>query len=194
MRDILVGSVDRWISSPTSGRDPDASSNRLAGSGISVSASVAANTAAGAAPPSGRHARRPQTWPTTAAPRLRLADRHQQRWRDVLLSLIEYVRLRDWTMRTTGLDRLAPILGDSTYLSETALCAGVAHAVAPGARWGALSRGIYEQIILGKPRRWPRSPLFLPVFGPAMHDRAHLLAYRSVRVGRTSAQVATISP
>jgi len=49
------------MSGPTLGRDQVASSNGRTGNGIRVSASVAANTAAGAAPLNGRLARRPAT-------------------------------------------------------------------------------------------------------------------------------------
>ena len=50
-----------WMSGPTLHRDHCASTNGLAGSGASVSFSTAANTAAGAAPSSGRHDRCPAT-------------------------------------------------------------------------------------------------------------------------------------
>src|SRR4051812_41012543 len=48
-----------WMSGPTLPVDHVANTNGLAGNGVSVSASAAANTAAGAAPSSGRHARVP---------------------------------------------------------------------------------------------------------------------------------------
>jgi len=50
-----------WMSGPTLHRDHCASTNGSAGSGLSRSCSAAANTAAGAAPSSGRHDRRPAT-------------------------------------------------------------------------------------------------------------------------------------
>jgi hypothetical protein len=50
------------MSGPTVGFDQDASTNTLRGSGFSSSASTASNTDSGAAPPSGRHERRPATF------------------------------------------------------------------------------------------------------------------------------------
>jgi hypothetical protein len=51
------------MSGPTLHRDHSASTNGSRGSGASAPASAAANTAAGAAPSSGRHDR----WPATSA-------------------------------------------------------------------------------------------------------------------------------
>ena len=50
-----------WMSAPTLHRDHPASTNGDAGSAASRSFSAAANTAAGAAPSSGRQCRRPAT-------------------------------------------------------------------------------------------------------------------------------------
>ena len=50
-----------WMSGPTLHRDQCASTNGDTGSGASRSCSAAANTAAGAAPSSGRQARCPAT-------------------------------------------------------------------------------------------------------------------------------------
>ena len=56
-----VASTLAWMSGPTIGRDQDASTNPEVGSRRSVGASTAANTAAGAAPSSGRQDRAPAT-------------------------------------------------------------------------------------------------------------------------------------
>jgi hypothetical protein len=50
-----------WMSGPTLHRDHSESTNGVLGRGASFSFSTAANTAAGAAPSSGRHDRRPAT-------------------------------------------------------------------------------------------------------------------------------------
>ena len=50
-----------WMSGPTLHRDHCARTNGVFGSGASAPASAAANTAAGAAPSSGRHGRCPAT-------------------------------------------------------------------------------------------------------------------------------------
>lgn len=50
-----------WMSGPTLPVDQLASTNGVLGSGARAGASTAANTAAGAAPPNGRQARRPAT-------------------------------------------------------------------------------------------------------------------------------------
>ncbi len=53
--------TEAWMSGPTLHRDHSASTNGSAGSGASASFSTAANTAAGAAPSSGRQCRCPAT-------------------------------------------------------------------------------------------------------------------------------------
>ena len=50
-----------WMSGPIFARAQVASTNGSAGSGLRASFSAASNTTAGAAPSSGRHARRPAT-------------------------------------------------------------------------------------------------------------------------------------
>jgi len=50
-----------WMSGPTLAADHVASTNGVVGGGLNAGASSAANTAAGAAPPSGRHDRAPAT-------------------------------------------------------------------------------------------------------------------------------------
>ncbi|MGX1480890.1 UNVERIFIED_CONTAM: hypothetical protein RKD50_009698 [Streptomyces canus] len=50
-----------WISGPTVAVDQRASTNGVGGRGSSSAASNASNTAIGAAPPNGRHFRRPAT-------------------------------------------------------------------------------------------------------------------------------------
>ena len=50
-----------WISGPTLHRDHSVSTNGARGNGARAALSTAANTAAGAAPSSGRHDRRPAT-------------------------------------------------------------------------------------------------------------------------------------
>ena len=66
-----------WMSGPIFARAQVASTNGSAGSGRSASFSTAANTAAGAAPSSGRHARRPGH---LRRPARRLGLHLRQRW------------------------------------------------------------------------------------------------------------------